>query len=301
MSENRKGRSRRLHASLKADGGQRSGAILAAKIAFVAALGAGAVYGLCLAIGRLHDVWVAQCVVSDARAQVTVRTTPHISEDLVRGLFGLTNGCNLALIDFEAKRDEILREQPIMHRLEVTRRLPDRLEISAEERKPVARVNYSSMKIADGRGGVRDHGRWDVVDAEGIVFNFKLDDTKLLPRIVETSPSAKRGQRLSGKALSAVRLIDLCSRRELAGLKLLDVNVSNGTYLIAATDDYNTIKIDWTFVDDPTSADQPHLEGALRDIRKIAADRLASPLRCTYFVNESGRVTMRPSDRETTR
>ena len=259
------------------------------------------VFGVWKGAVKLCSVWAAQCVVRDVRSQVEVRATPHVKEDLILGLLHVTNGCNLATMDFAAARESILRSQPMIRNLEISRRLPDGLAVSVEERVPIARVNYSSMKIRLPRGGFAEHGRWDAVDADGVVFNFSLDDTKLLPRILETRPSAKRGERLSGRALVALRLIDLCRRREFANIRLRDVDISNGTYLRAATGDYDVVKIDWTYPDDPSSPDQPKLSKAVREILDIGKSRLSGALRNVFVVTETGRVNMMPHDRENAR
>lgn len=271
------------------------------KACAVLAAAAATVFGVCKGAEKLCSVWAAQCVVRDVRSQVEVRATPHVNEDLILGLLRVTNGCNLATMDFSAAREAILRSQPMIRNLEISRRLPDGLVVSVEERVPVARVNYSSMKIRLPRGGIADHGRWDAVDADGVVFNFSLDDTKLLPRILETRPSAKRGERLSDRALVALRLIDLCRRREFANIRLRDVDISNGTYLRAATGDYDVVEIDWTYPDDPSSPDQPKLSKAVREILDIGKSRLSGALRNVFVVTETGRVNMMPYDRENAR
>ena len=176
----------RRHVSLnsrRSDAGPAS--FLAVKMAVLAVVVIGVAYGAYRLVSRLHSRWVAQYVVPDVHAPgvVEVRTTPHITEEQIRDLFGLTNGCNLALIDFDEVRRDVLQREPIIKSLSVTKRLPNSVSIAAEERKPVVRVNYQveAMKTADGR--TRRHDRWDVADSDGVVFRFSRKDSQLLPRI----------------------------------------------------------------------------------------------------------------------
>lgn len=268
------------------------------KLAFCAVLAIAACATVFVLFSKCRAMWIAQCAVADVREQVKITATAHIRPSLVLELFGLTNGCNLAEIDFDRKRAEILESQPMIKTLSVTRRLPDRLEIRAEERKPAARVNYSEVEIADSAGRKSRMGRWQVADAEGVVFNFNQRETRLLPRIVEGRPSAKTGQRLSGRALAALRLIDLCARHDFPGITLLDADVTNPTYLVAATGDYNTLKIDWNLVHDPESPSQPEMRRALGEIQGIVANRLAGSARSAFIVSESGRINVIAYGRE---
>jgi len=167
-----------------------------------------------------------------------------------------------------------------------------------EERKPIARVNYSTTKVKTASGHAVEIGRWDVIDADGVVFNYNTRDSKLLPRIVEPKPSAKKGERLAGRSLSAARLVELGLRKEYAPLRVRDVVVTNATYLVAATENYDIINIDWNFVDDPEEKEQPHLENALKRIREIKEFEAGAALRNEFTVTEFDRVTAKPYDRE---
>jgi hypothetical protein len=287
--------------SRRTSGEGASGGMITARIAAALAVVVLVSWGVWEAFSRMRSSWLSQCVVTDVAAQVAVRPSAHVSAEVVKGLFGLTNGCNLALVDFEALSAKAMREHPIIKSIDVVRHLPNRVDIAVEERKPIARVNFSSSKIRTASGQTVDWGRWDVVDSEGMVFNYKRDDSKLLPRIVEARPSAKKGERLAGRALSAARLVELGSRKEYASLGILAVSVTNATYMIAATSDYNLIKIDWNFVDDPSGREQPHLEDAVSKIKKVAASGLAGPLRSEFIITEAGRVSVRPYDRESAR
>ncbi len=278
-------------------GGGRRRYALAVQIGAVAALGVLAIWLVCVAYRVLYGLWTAQCVVEDVKAQVTVRSSPHVKEDLVLELFGLKKGCNLSTMDLAGRREEILRTRPIVKSIAVRRRLPARLEIDVEERVPVARVNYS------GKTRDKPYDSWDVADAEGVVFNFPLKDSRMLPRIVDAAglPEIKRGERLSAKAMSALRLVELASRKDFPHISILDVNISNNTYLIAATSDYSLIKFDWEYVDDPFAPGQPHIEEALKNIEMMLSGDIPLPVRCTFFVAEAGRVSVLPYEKDISR
>ena len=295
----------RRHVSLnsrRSDAGPAS--FLAVKMAVLAVVVIGVAYGAYKLVSRLHSRWVAQYVVPDVHAPgvVEVRTTPHITEEQIRDLFGLTNGCNLALIDFDEVRRDVLQREPIIKSLSVTKRLPNSVSIAAEERKPVVRVNYQveAMRTADGR--TRRHDRWDVADSDGVVFRFSRKDSQLLPRIKGgPNPPVERGGRLTGKALAALRLVEVCSAKEFAGMNLDEIDISGASYLKAhfgaPTGEGNTLCIDWNFMggadDDPT----PRLKTAVQKVRHSIATRLPGPM-CTYTVTDTDRVIVQTADKE---
>ncbi|MBQ5531831.1 MAG: FtsQ-type POTRA domain-containing protein [Kiritimatiellae bacterium] len=296
------GRENRRGPSDRGSAWRKIGAALV--FAVFAALAAAAVF----VFGRCRDMWISQCRVTDARRQISIEATPHIGEDLLLELFGLTNGCNLALMDFEALRGEILREQPMIKELSITRKLPGRLEIKAVERKPVARVGYSERTITDRSGRIAKRPYWLLTDSEGVVFRFSLAETKLLPRIVGAGgrragarPPLKPGERLSGREMAGLRLVCESRNMDPPVLQLLDVDISDPTYLTAATAGYDTIKIDWQLVHDPESPSQPGIRNALDEIRSIMSNRLAGPLRSVFTVSENGRVNMLASGAEGSR
>lgn len=280
MGENKRG--------VSGDGGVRRRLAAFAAVAF----GLAAIAAAAMLLSKFRQAYLAQCVLSDPDAQIETVTSPHIKRALLLDLFGLTNGCNLALMDFKALRKEILRKQPVVKSLSVTRRLPGGLVIAADERKPIARVNYTPVKIKNGDGRVETSYHWNVVDAEGVVFRFSQSETRLLPRIVEKRRSAAPGEKLSGRPMAALRLIDMCARRDFPSISILDVDVSGQSYLVATTRDYDAIKIDWARVNENGDGRQDGIRSALGQIQSIILSRLAGPLRKEFVVSEEGRVTM---------
>ena len=142
--------------------------------------------GAATAWSRLHATWVEQCVVTDVSSQVSVTSGKMVKGDVIAENFGLRKGANLALIDFDAKRREVLAKIPNLKSISVVKRLPDKVTIVAEERSPIVRMGI--------KGSRSDTGR--VADAEGMVFLCSRG-TRMLPVIREAAaPGSPVGKRL---------------------------------------------------------------------------------------------------------
>lgn len=245
---------------------------------------------------RMCAAWNAQFAVDDVLAQVTIRSTPHISDEMVRQAFGLTNGCNLATIDFAACRRRTLERQPLIRSIVIDRR-GKTLEIAVEERKPVARINLETRRVSRG-GKTSEIHLWDAVDSEGVVFSFNRRDTVFMPAIKGLPAAVRRGGRISGRALSALRMIEICAaNRDLAVIGLDSVSVANSTYMQACTKDYSIVKIDWQLLDEPTDPRQKNLRLVLTNLRDTIEKRLTPP-RCTYSVSGLDRVCVLPYEKD---
>lgn len=201
---------------------------------------------LALAIGmftvyhKLRDLWLEQCVITDLARQVTVTTGSSVRGDAIVEAFGLRRGVNLATTDFKAKRKEVLQRYPIIRSLSVVRHLPDRVEISVIEREPIARVELVGRnKAPSGR----------VVDSEGVVF-IRRRRTGALP-IIREKPNAatEPGQRLQGRSLAALRLLDASRDPQFSELELSDIDTSSLDYLLATIGSTSTAKFAWEGMD----------------------------------------------------
>ena len=295
----------RRHASLNSRRGDAGPASFpAVKMTVLAVVLAGAAYGAYKLVSRLHSRWVAQYVVHDVKAPgvVEVHTTPHLTEEQIRNLFGLTNGCNLALIDFDEVRREALRRNPIIKSLSVTKRLPNSVSITAEERKPIVRVNYRTEVLKNAAGRSFPMRRWDVADSEGVVFCFSPKDSQLLPLIKDgPNPPVERGGRLTGKALAALRLVEVCSSKEFAGMNFDEIDISGASYLKAhfgaPTGEGNVLCVDWNFMDGADDDPTPRLKTAVQKVRQSIATRLPGPM-CIYTVTDTDRVIVQSADKE---
>ena len=235
-----------------------------AKFAVLAVLAAAAAGAAAFAYTYLRDVWREQCVIDDVSAQVTVHDGKLVKGDVVADALGLKKGANLAEIDFAKSRAEVLSRYPAIRDLTITRRLPNRVEISIEERTPVVRMNI--------RGHKGDTGR--VADTEGVVFQCRRG-TGLLPTIrEEQAPGTPPGKALKGRALCALKLVEACREPELQELAVLEVDTSKPDYLAATLGrDYSTLKIAWNGMDNPTT------EAARRDLTQRLL-KLRDVVRC---------------------
>ena len=249
---------------IKNRGGRRMALAVAGVVAVVAALVAVAV-----AYDRLRGLWLEQCVVTDAASQVTITDGKMVRADVVAYEFGLKNGANLALIDFDAKRRDILKKIPNIREITVSRRLPNRVDIAVEERVPVVRLGVKGQK--------QDSGR--VADSEGVVF-ISSSGTQLLPMIREAAaPGTAKGQRLSGHALAALMLLETC-RDEFRELGIIEVDISKPYYLSAVLgNDYSTAIIAWDGMDEPTEATKPKLVRQLTELTRSYTSRVDNSVR----------------------
>ena len=240
MRENRKRKT--LHSAMKsnridADGGKKRlvlmivGAILLAALAVAGTLG----------YLELKELWIRQCVITDLSRQVEIATGANIKAGLILESFGLRKDANLALIDFSARRREILERVPNIRTITVSRHLPDRVSIVVEEREPVARLAVK---------GNRNTGR--VVDTEGGVFK-RQTGTQMLPTITEKTETPA-GERLSGRTLAALRLLEFSKDGDYAAFAVQDVSTVPTDYLYATLGNYQTAKIAWEDMDRPIAS-----------------------------------------------
>ena len=216
-------------------------------------LAAGLAVGGYFAYATLRDLYEEQCVIEDASLQVTITSGKMVKADVLAEAFGLRKGANLAQIDFDARRREILEKIPNLKAITVSRQLPDKVKIVAEERTPVARMNV--------RGNRSETGR--VVDTEGVVFDWQRG-TQMLPIIREQqAPGTAPGHRIEGRTLAALRLIESSLEPTRSELGILEVDVSKPDFLLATLGNYSRAKIAWEGMSDPTPSSQVFLNQQL--------------------------------------
>lgn len=205
----------------------------------------GAIFGLVKAFGLLKDIYLEQCVIVNMDEQVKLTTGKMVHPDTIKEALGIKVGANLALIDFQARRAELLKKAPNLRNILITRQLPDKVTIETEERVPLARINLKGRKSPSGI----------VVDADGVVFSWARG-TGMLPLIREPEPPlSSPGQVLSGKALAALRVIEACQDGDLRDLGILEIDISKPDYLIATLSNYSRAKLAWDSMKDVDSFD----------------------------------------------
>lgn len=232
----------------------RTGLIVTAVTVTLAALGVGATFGY----DKLRAVYLEQCVITDMASQVEISAGKMVHPSTIAEELGLRAGANLALIDFTAKREELLAKVPNLREVRISRRLPDKVVISTDERTPVARMGLKGKKNVTGR----------VVDTEGMVFIWQRG-TQTLPTIREPlPPGTQKGLRITGRTLAALRLIEACREPEFLEFGILEVDVSKPDFLLATLGNYSTVKIAWEGMDEQTPASHADLVRKLGLLRK---------------------------------
>ena len=200
--------------------------------------------GLAVGFETLRGLYEEQCVVTDFAEQVEIVSGKMVKPDVIAECFGLREGANLARIDFDEKRAEILKKIPTLKAVSVTRRLPNRVRIHAEERTPVARLSTVGRKSPTGR----------VADSEGVVFSCARG-TQTLPVVREARLSATGvGQTLKGRVRAALDLVLACRDPEFADLGLLEIDTTKPDFLVMTLGDYSRAKICWEDMDEATPA-----------------------------------------------
>ena len=102
----------------------------------------GAAVGLFIAYSHLRELWLEQCVITDAATQVQISSGKLVQAGTIAEKFGLVNGANIALIDFPAKR----QQSKSMQLCSFTRATPKRLVCS------ISRELVNTMRLC--RNGV---------------------------------------------------------------------------------------------------------------------------------------------------
>ena len=239
----------------------RTGLIIATVLVGLIAVGVGATFGY----EKLRALYLEQCVITDKDAQVEISAGKMVLASTIADELGLRNGANLALIDFTAKREDLLAKVPNLREVRISRRLPDKVVITTEERTPVARMGLKGKSNVTGR----------VVDTEGMVFVWQRG-TQTLPTIREPQPpGTPKGQRITGRTLAALRLIEACREPDFLELGVLEVDVSKPDFLVATLANYSTVKIAWDGMNDQTPASRADLVRKLTMLRKAIRSQVA--------------------------
>ena len=223
-----------------------------------------AVVGVKFGYDTLRDIYIEQCVITDMSAQVEITTGKMVPAGTIAEELGLKKGANLATIDFSAKIRELLAKVPNLRAIRVSRQLPDKVVVMAEERLPIARIGIRGSKSATGR----------VVDTEGVVFICQRG-TQALPVIREPlAPGVKRGERITGRLMAALRLVEACREPEFLELGVLEVDISKRDFLVATLGNYSKVKICWNEMDESTANARQDLLSRLTKTRDAIRSRV---------------------------
>lgn len=224
-------------------------------------------WALLAAHDALMSVYDEQCKVIDADVDVAIIITGSakmVPRDLVVDIFGLTNGANLAEIDFMKKRNDLLKT-PNIRDIRIERRMPNRVTVEVFERDPIARVAGHSRHSSIGR----------VTDIEGMVFRFQRN-IAALPIIREAEQqNTPPGQKLTGHAAAAVHLAAaVAEATDLGDFRILEIDTSPRDYLLLTLGNYSRAKIAWEHMGQDDAIARTSLKAQLIRLSKAMATQL---------------------------
>ena len=247
-------------------------------------------WGTAILFGSLRNIVVEQCRVTDADLDVVI-VTPNrmVPPEAVIFHFGLTNGANLAEIDFAALRERMLARIPNVRDVRIERRLPNRVTIEVKEREPIARVASAAKNSPSGL----------MADAEGVIFRF-VRSAATFP-VVRTAADVKigPGERLTGRSAAALQLVEAVAKPDLLALNVQEVNASPKDYVMVTLGNYSRAKVAWDRMDECSATARESLQTQLRRLLRAQATGLVSST-ATWIATDygtPGRVYAAENDR----
>ena len=283
---------RKRNARLAPVGGKssRRTTLIALSVAGALVIVALAAWGVETAFDTLRSINNEQCRVADADLDVVV-TTPGrmVQPDVVTLHFGLTNGANLAEIDFAALREKLLKRIPNIRDIRIERRMPNRVTIDVKEREPIARVASTGKNSPAGL----------MTDSEGVLFRFARSAATF--PVVRTGADVKLvpGERLTGRAAAALRLVETAAQPDLLALNVQEVNSAHKDYLLVTLGNYSRAKVAWERMDEESRTSLESLRRQLVRLSQALGTELASPTAMWIATDYGtpGRVYAAESDR----
>ena len=227
------------------------------------------------ALARTAD---EQCRIIDQDLDVVVVTPGRmVQPDVVTLHFGLTNGANLAEIDFAGLRDKLLSRVPNVRDIHIERRLPNRVTIELKERDPIARIAGKSGSAPSGL----------MVDSEGVIFRFARSAATY--PVVRTGPEVKLapGERLAGRAAAALQLVEAATQPDLLALNVQEVDTTPKDYVLVTLGNYSRAKVAWEHMDTNSASSRESLQKQLKRLLKTLSTNLASST-ATWIVTDYG-------------
>ena len=248
------------------------------------------IWGAVKVFCELDRITDEQCRIVDADLDVVVVTPGRmVQADVVTLHFGLTNGANLAEIDFDALRTKLLTRVPNVRDISIERRMPNRVTIEVKERDPIARVASRAKNSPSGL----------MVDTEGVIFRFARSAATY--PVVRTGADIKLapGERLTGRAAAALTLIETAALPELIALNVQEVDSTPKDYVLVTLGNYSRAKIAWEHMDTDSRLSRDSLKRQLKRLLEALNTNLASQT-ATWIVTDygtPGRVYAAENDR----
>jgi len=181
---------------------------------------------------------------------INIKGSLILSPMLVREYTQLDEGLNLFDIDIKQIRDDFLRRVPSVKSMDISRRLPDTLDINIAERIPLAKLNKGPL----------------VVDRYGMIFVFK-GTTSQMPMIVGYDRKRSRpGVKILGIAQAALEALREIDDNPSLGLDVSRVEVFHDGYLLLRLTDGKLIKLAWNEMGMQTDISQNELQNKLSKV-----------------------------------
>ena len=240
---------------------------------FLLVLGGMACCGIAIGGGALRAIWREQFRVQDSAIDVVVTSSgKNVKPETIIYCFGLTNGANLATIQYETLRKSLIERIPNIKDIKVERRLPRRVTVDVKEREPAVRIAPAKGPPSTGL----------VADYDGVVF--RTFNSPPLPIIREADGKhLEPGHRLEGNAGAALRLVHLLAEAadaksdeapELSELRALEVDTSKKDFLLVTLGDYSTAEIAWERMGEDSEVSRKSLRRQLLHLAQAIATRL---------------------------
>jgi hypothetical protein len=181
----------------------------------------------------------------------------RVSPDKVRQWAGIEAGMNMHTLDIGKMRKELLMKVPVIKAVVIRRILPDRIEIRLSERLPIACLGLHRLLG---------------VDQTGYVFNISPPRTPM-PVILGNIEPVSPGNRLHGRLLNAVEVVDVLNRTPLGGLMRVEVlDVREADFLMLRLTEGPVVSLSWQDMAMSTPESRLYLEGKLRSLARVLDD-----------------------------
>jgi len=176
--------------------------------------------------------------------KVDIKGSAMITENLVREYTQVREGMNLFQVDIGRIRSDFLRRAPSVKSMEISRILPDTLNMEITERMPLARLGW--------RGPL-------VVDRKGVVFVVKGRSSHLPVISGYQGAGPRPGARLRGIALAALEVLDVSDDYPALGMGIEAIEVDKKEDLTVRLSDRKSALLAWDEMGMMTSVSRDNL------------------------------------------
>ena len=218
-------------------------------------------------VGLIVGIWTgSQLIIRKLYSRNSIFVIKHIningslmlSPILIREYTNVDEGLNLFDLNIKQIRNDFLRRVPSVKSMDISRELPDTLEINIVERIPLAKLGK--------------HGPL-VVDRYGMIFVFK-GATSQLPIIWGYDRRRSRpGVKILGIAQAALEALREIDEDPSLGLDVVRVEVSHEDHLLLHLTDGKMIKLNWDDMGMQTGVSQQKLLMKLSEVSVILHSR----------------------------